>query len=143
MRMPAEKNKATPLKELVRVIGVDNAKPATLAFLVNNFKEISILIWRSVDAGDLQSYRKLWQMVVDALDSRDSCGACQIAERPHLVIVFPDPSGDPQIAIYTQLARLGESLSIEQHPADRALGALLDKRGDVKHLCRGPVGHGD
>lgn len=137
----------------------EQAKDEAKDFVSRNFEQVNVLVWGVADRAtkffdgflsQKQVSDKLWGMVTQALEEHyGNSGKLFIAVNDsglrvevHGSLDFIDLTKDPHIDIYLLLGTTDEKKApkkeeekVEQHPADRAVGALLNEKEG------GPIGH--
>lgn len=138
----------------------EQAKDEARDFTSRNFEELNVLIWGIAENTEKffdkflsrkQVTEKLWGMVTQALEEHyNNSGKLFVAVNDsglrvevHESSDFDDLTKDPHIDIYLLLGTTDQKKApkpkddekVEQHPADRAVGALLNEKEG------GPIGH--
>ncbi len=137
----------------------EQARDEARGFLDRNFTQVNVLILGIVEStakffdgflSQKKTSEKLWGMVTQALEEHYGTGGSKLfvaindsglRVEVHGSLDFIDLTKDPHIDIYLLLGTTDEKKApekkdkkVEQHPADRAAGALMKKEG-------GPLGH--
>lgn len=137
----------------------EQAKDEAKDFVARNFEQVNVLIWGIAETTEKffdkfmdkhEVSKKLWAMVNQALvEHYGNSGKLFVAVNDsglrvevHGSLDFIDLTKDPHIDIYLLLGTTDEKKApkkedekVEQHPADRAVGALLNEKEG------GPIGH--
>jgi hypothetical protein len=137
----------------------EQAKDEAKDFVSRNFEQVNVLVWGVADRAtkffdgflsQKQVSDKLWGMITQALEEHyGNSGKLFVAVNDsglrvevHGSLDFIDLTKDPHIDIYLLLGTTDEKKApkkeeekVEQHPADRAVGALLNEKEG------GPIGH--
>ena len=137
----------------------EQAKDEAKEFVSRNFEQVNVLVWGVAESttkffdgflSQKQVSDKLWGMVTQALEEHyGNSGKLFVAVNDsglrvevHGSLDFIDLTKDPHIDINLLLGTTDEKKAlkkeeekVEQHPADRAVGALLNEKEG------GPIGH--